>query len=466
MLKPVSVQDMAAAREARAAKQIALLERYRVPLISFTMNIAGPFKDSSLIRRGFLLGLRQLRRSLMAAGMTVTHMESFRAVTGSEALLCVDAEAGSVKKLTCEIEDADALGRLFDLDVITPDGGKIDRTSVGLTPRACLLCGNPATICARSRAHTVQALQRRTQEILQSALEEADAEDIAQAACRALLTEACVTPKPGLVDCENSGSHRDMDLFSFMNSASALRPYMKRCAEAGLRTAASPADQTFRQLQRFGRQAEGVMLEATGGVNTHKGAIFALGIVCGALGRLSRSAWADASVVLAECAALAKGLSARAFAGITIENARTHGERLYALYGLTGARGQAEEGFPTVLFHGFPALKKALAERKSLNDAGRAALLSMLAADMDTNMVFRGGLETAQAAVLKIQALLEKTPYPSRDEISRLNDYFVERNLSPGGAADLLSVCFLLHFISSVADEEWWAKEAAFVFTC
>lgn len=464
MLKSVSVQDMAAAREARAARQLALLAQYHVPLISFTLNIAGPVKDSPLIRRGFLLGLRLLRRSLMAAGMMVKHMESFRAVTGSEALLCVEAPAAAIKRLTCEIEDADALGRLFDLDVIGADGGKMDRGSVGLAPRACLLCGNPAAVCARSRAHTVQELQQRTREILEAALAAADAEDIAQAACRALLTEACVTPKPGLVDCDNTGSHRDMDLFTFMSSASALRPYMKRCAETGLRTAAFPADQTFRQLQRFGRQAEGVMLEATGGVNTHKGAVFALGIVCGALGRLPRAEWANASAVLAECAALTQGLTARAFAGVTAENARTHGEKLYALYGITGARGQAEQGFPTVLSHGLPVLEKALGEGKSLNDAGCAALLSMLTADTDTNMIFRGGLETAQDAVRKTQALLDQSSFPPRDELDRLNDYFVERNLSPGGTADLLSVCCLLHFLAPIAEEERWAQEAAFDF--
>lgn len=91
------------------------------------------------------------------------------------------------------------------------------------------------------------------------------------------------------------------------------------------------------------------MLDATGGVNTHKGAIFSIGIACAALGRLERSLWGDPARVLQEIAAMTAGLTERDFAGVTAENAVTAGQKLYLQYGITGVRGQVEAGLPAVL---------------------------------------------------------------------------------------------------------------------
>lgn len=317
---------------------------------------------------------------------------------------------------------------------------------MGLGQRRCLICDEAAQICGRSRAHSVQQLQDKTEELLETGLNQADSRKIAALAVQALLYEVGTTPKPGLVDRVNSGSHRDMDFFTFQASAAALWPYFQQCALTGMETKTLPPRQSFDALRRPGLLAEGEMLEATGGVNTHKGAIFSLGILCAALGRVGGAAWQDPAAVLAECAFLTAGLTEEDFHGLTEETARTAGQKLYLRHGITGVRGQAEAGFPAVGQVGLPKLKEGLAEGLSLNDAGCAALLAMMASSVDTNLISRSDYETQQRIAAEIGALLEKEPFPKAERLKELDEGFIRKNLSPGGTADLLAMVYLLYF--------------------
>ena len=207
---------------------------------------------------------------------------------------------------------------MFDMVDLCPEGTKIDRAELGLPPRLCLICGGPARECARSRTHSAEQLQARTKELLTQALEEEDSILIARLASQALLYEVCTTPKPGLVDREGNGSHKDMDIFTFMNSASALWPYFQACSRIGMQTARLSPEKTFQQIRFRGQRAEADMLAATRGINTHKGAIFSLGILCSALGRLPKELWKMPDAVLKECAAMTAGLVAADFAVLTM----------------------------------------------------------------------------------------------------------------------------------------------------
>ena len=441
MAGEVELSQMLAARDYRVERQRALLEQYRLPLVSFTMNIAGPVKNSPSIRRGFLLGKKLLLGQLRRVKAEPVYSEEVNADTGCEGLYVVDMPPEALKSLCCALEEQTALGRLFDLDVLTPEGKKLDRPH----GRVCLLCGRPAKDCARSRAHTVPELQAKTHEILAAALNRADAEAAASLAVRALLFEVAVTPKPGLVDRNNSGSHRDMDMYSFLSSASGLWPYFAECVRVGQETAARPAPQTLAALRFPGKLAEAGMLEATGGVNTHKGAIFSLGLVCGALGRLERERWREPEAVLSMAAAMAEGLEKELSAPESVRE--TAGERLYRQFGVTGVRGQAALGFPTVLTDGLPVLEKGLDMGKTADEAGSAALLSLLAHTPDTNMLSRGGPERAGEKREALRNLLQSDPYPSREALEGLDREYIRENLSPGGSADLLALCWLLYFL-------------------
>lgn len=423
-----TLQEILAARERRVQRQNQLLSQYGKPLICFTMNIAGPEKCSELIALGFRIGCMRLETALEE--IPVLHSFREEAVTGCEAYYVCDTTPRNLKAITCKVEEADPLGRLFDMDVLTASGKK-----ARLTPRKCLLCGNDAMVCGRSRTHSVEALQEKTRQILRDTL----TEEIARLAVQSLLCELYTTPKPGLVDLRGSGSHQDMDLFTFLGSTAALWPYFRRCAHIGITTAQLSPEATFLQLQQAGLEAEKAMYRATGGINTHKGAIFTLGLFCGAAGRLLRF---EPEALGAECAAMTKGLS--------LSGHDTAGGKLYTAHGITGARGQAMAGFPAVINIGLPALKQGL--HLGLNRAGCGALLAIMAQVDDTNLIKRSSPDAHRALQQELQRLLAQTPYPDRAWLERLDDRFIERNLSPGGSADLLAASFFLHFLSGLTN--------------
>ena len=447
----VSLMEMLDARERRAQRQMQLLQQYGTTLICFTMNIAGPVKNSSLIRRGFEMGRRLLEQQLMVTKAKILHFEEINENTGNEAIFVLDCDALTAKRAAVIIEDHTEAGRLFDMDVLRPDGSKVDRQELKLDARRCLLCGGIAQNCARSRTHTVPQLQERTQQLLETALAHYDAKRIARLACQALLYEVAVTPKPGLVDRANSGSHQDMDFFTFQASAAALWPYFETCAEIGMETKQLLPEQTFSRLRVPGMIAEGEMLRSTGGVNTHKGAIFSLGILCAALGRMGLEYADKPEWLLYECSQMTAGLVEKDFAGLTAENAKTAGQKLYLRHGITGVRGQAEAGFPAVLKVGLPKLEEGLSKGLSINDAGCAALLSMLAAAADTNIISRSDYETQQRIALETAILLQKTPFPEEAVLKQMDQDFIEKNLSPGGTADLLAMTYFLYLLKEDA---------------
>ena len=149
MEQEVSLIQMLDARERRVWHQQELLEAYGKPLVCFTMNIAGPVKDSPLIRRGFARGRQLLERQFLRCGIKPLKIDLSKAVTGPEAFYVLDAEPLTIKKLTTLVEDASPLGRLFDMDVFRPDGKKVDREELHLEGRKCLICGGPAKGCSR-----------------------------------------------------------------------------------------------------------------------------------------------------------------------------------------------------------------------------------------------------------------------------------------------------------------------------
>ena len=446
MEREVTLMEMLEAREARVQQQDALRERYGSVVISFSLNIAGPVKDSPLIRRAFQTGLEQLEAGLRAAKLSVLdHLEQ-QAATGCESLYAVEGTAQEIKTVCVSIEDGSQLGRLFDMDVLDAGGRKLDREEVGGGPRNCIVCGAPGKGCASRRTHTVEELQAATRRILEEHFAAADREKAAALVTCALLDEVCTTPKPGLVDRANNGSHRDMDIFTFTASAAALAPYWGRCVRIGQETAKRAPSDTFTALKQAGQEAERTMFAATGGVNTHKGAIFTLGTICGAVGRLwtADNPCRNPERILMECAAMASAAVKAGFASIDAEHARTAGQRLYLEQGITGVRGEAVQGFPGVSETALPALRRALAAGRSCNDAGAAALLHLIALGADTNMISRGGLAQAQSAAERCRALLMRNPLPERKQIAEIDEEFIQKNLSPGGCADLLAAAFFL----------------------
>lgn len=443
-MREVTLQEVLDARERRAEAQRQLLKQYARPLISFTMNIPGPVKDSPMIRRAFDEGLRMLDDALGEAGIACVSRQITHADTGNEFLCAVKASATAVKEICTRIEDGSPMGRLFDMDVIGLDGQKLARKE----ERRCLVCGALGRGCASRRLHSLEELNAAVTRLLREGLLAADADSVDAMVTHALLEEVATTPKPGLVDRNNDGAHRDMTFLSFQMSASALRGYWKDCFLIGAKTAELPAREAFAEMRARGMEAERKMLAATRGVNTHKGAIFTLGTICGALGRLwqPEAPCTDHERLSKACAVLCADAVEADYSVLEKSRAaHTAGERLYLQYGMRGIRGEVAAGLPAVLETGLPVLEACLDEGMSRNDAGVIALLYLIARGEDTNMIKRGGYALAREMSSSLRDELRRNPRPTMESVRQLDELFIRRNLSPGGCADLLAVSFFLH---------------------
>ena len=168
--------------------------------------------------------------------------------------------------------------------------------------------------------------------------------------------------------------------------------------------------------------------------------------MCAAAGRLwtPESPWASAESVLEMCAAVSGEAVEEDFAALQGQAAQTKGQQLFLEHGLRGIRGELADGLPAVRTIGMPALEEALKAGASLEDAGAAALVRLIAGVTDTNLIARGGLEGQRWAAQAAAGL--KGPVPDREALERLDREFIGRNLSPGGCADLLAITFFLHF--------------------
>jgi triphosphoribosyl-dephospho-CoA synthase len=260
---------------------------------------------------------------------------------------------------------------------------------------------------------------------------------LADLAVTALVEEAELTPKPALVDGRGPGAHADLDLAMMRRSAQALRTTF--AALAGAAFGQRPGQALRERLGAVGRAGERVMRAATGGTNTHRGALWTLGLLVA--GAAMSSARGSARRRAASAGAVARYRDRYAPA------APTNGSRVQECYGVPGARGEARQGFPHVIGVGLPRLRAARARGVPETFARLDALVAVMARLDDTCLLHRGGSDALAAARGGARAVLEaggtSTPAGWR-ALRRLDAELLARNASPGGSADLLAATLFL----------------------
>ena len=261
--------------------------------------------------------------------------------------------------------------------------------------------------------------------------------NIAALAADALRNEVWLTPKPGLVDSANNGAHSDMDLALFLRSIDAIEPWLQQFYALGARDVAHPAAAMLRRIRPTGIACEQAMFAATGGVNTHKGGIFSLGLLCTAAGRLTTAGHRlTRSALCAEVSAMTHGLVERELQ--SCRQPTTAGEKLFHTCGMAGARGEVQSGFLTLRRHVFPHwFQEPAGERRYLN-----ALLRLMAYNPDTNLAARGGLDGVHFVQNYARRLLARGW--QTEDLQEMDRALIARHLSPGGSADLLTVAAVL----------------------
>lgn len=274
---------------------------------------------------------------------------------------------------------------------------------------------------------------------------------IASIAQRAILYEVSTTPKPGLVDRENSGAHKDMDFFTFMASSSSLYRGMYQCALEGFSFEDEDKRELLNIIRKPGIQCEKEMFKATDGVNTHKGIIFSLGILSAVVGSLYRKHgfnYFSSEEICEEVKKISEDLSIKDFRNINDKAVLTHGERLYKQYGFKGIRGEVESGFYTVRKSALGLIRQWQVERvSSLNDLFLEILIHLMAYSEDTNVIIRGGVESLEYVKAVSKDFLKAggmKQVDAKEKLNIMNSDFIERNISPGGSADLLAVTIFL----------------------
>lgn len=265
------------------------------------------------------------------------------------------------------------------------------------------------------------------------------AQRIGELATAALLAELSDWPKPGLVSPVDSGSHADMDAGTFRASANALRPFFVALAVAGAKDAEMAA------LRNIGKAAERAMLAATGGVNTHRGGIFGLGLLCAAAGALTGRD--EPRILDGDLGAFVRRRWGRDILCGPLPR-QSHGTLAWRRYGVGGARAEAAGGFPHVYRVGLPAWKRGnrLAGGDE-NAAGVQACFALIAKVEDTNLLYRSGTAGLDFARQAARGFLKRGGVGQGGWIAqaaKVHRDFVTRGLSPGGSADLLAATLFI----------------------
>jgi len=266
---------------------------------------------------------------------------------------------------------------------------------------------------------------------------------VARLALRSLYRELQLYPKPGLVSPVDNGSHADMDATTFMRSLFALRHYFIRITQAGVDGAGFPV------LRQLGIEAEQTMLRATAGINTHRGAIFSLGLLCASAGYchgrgiLLSAAAIRATLLIQWGDALNRHMQDTA--------SGSHGKQVAEHYAVSGAAEEAALGFPSLFELALPRFVQTLNAGRGYESAAIDTLFALMAHISDTNTYHRGGLDGAEKVKDRARQFLDAGGSAAenwREHAISCHLAFIQDKLSPGGAADLLAATYLLHGLS------------------
>lgn len=309
----------------------------------------------------------------------------------------------------------------------------------------------------RAATHTTNASRPAGNPALAGALpsrqppRKAFARAMARLAVRSLHAELCLYPKPGLVSPVDNGSHDDMDAGTFMRSMFALRHYFQKICLAGW------DDAPFARLKQLGIAAEAAMLRATRGVNTHRGAIFSLGMLCATAGRARAQGTPMTPAALRAAMLIRWGEELADHAGkAASKNAQSNGLRVAARYAVSGAREEGALGLPSVFEVGTPALLAARARGATVTEERVHTLYTLMAHISDSNVYHRAGLQGARIVREHAERFLAQGSTSNVDwraSAVATHQVFMRHRLSPGGAADLLAACCLVQSIAALEDK-------------
>ncbi|AGX44452.1 triphosphoribosyl-dephospho-CoA synthase CitG [Clostridium saccharobutylicum] len=269
--------------------------------------------------------------------------------------------------------------------------------------------------------------------------------EISSLAVQAMIYEVSCYPSPGLVSPVSCGAHKDMDFFTFIDSTSVLSKYLTLFVQEGFSN--KSYKEIFDAIRKIGITAEQDMFVKTKGINTHKGMLFLMGITCAAIGKAiyEKKGFECIQSIIKE---MTTGIVEKELIQLNHTDAQSHGEKLFFKYKTDGVRGEVERGIPTVFQFSLDFYK----ENFELNIKDRLVhtLIGIMQICDDSTILHRHSvkiLEEVKETAREVIAMGGMKTTKGREKIDNLCTEFVERNISPGGSADLLGVTVFLSLV-------------------
>lgn len=351
-------------------------------------------------------------------GEKITEVGKIKSEDGNYIYYVVDEIGTIVKEKTILLEDDNQLGRLIDIDVY--HNKPISRDDISCEMRKCLICDNYAHMCARNQTHIETELFAVIDEMIHEFLEDY----ILNTAIKCILAEVNLYPKFGLVSRNDSGAHLDMNYQTFVTSTFAIKSYLKQFIQYGLEDIDNPI-----KLQEIGKEAEKAMFEATNGVNTHKGLIFALGLFLPVVtkGILLNK---DSDYLKTELVRISNVIIGNYYNNLN--QPVSHGDKIYKKHGLKGIRGEALNGFALVFDS--PTYSNIDSNYRELD-----YLMYFMSKLDDTTILYRNDIDTLNKVKKQMSDILSKGGYRKNELlVHKVSEQYKVENISPGGSADLL----------------------------
>ncbi len=416
-------------------------------LISLSLNIPGIPKSNQNLSAFFHLVKEQLKNWLLANRIFID--QSKEIVLNNAAgdyyivpLQLNDYDAKWLKQITEEFEITHSLGRFIDVDILNNNGKDVGSGK----SKKCFFCKKfPAIECRREQRHTIEELQQYQKKKIKAYLKKIRLNEISRKissiAIRSILYEISLTPKPGLVDMNGNGIHKDMNYKTFIDSTSIISTYFKKLIKEGFNCKTKNLEKALPKIRQIGLQMENGMFGLTDGVNTQKGLIFLMGLSLFTSGYIFRKNDSFQSKTFRDTIQkICRNMIQTELTGHSGEQ-KSHGEKCFDQFRVAGIRFEAENGFPTVFNHALPVLEK---ENSINNRAMTLNLLSIMSQLDDTNILYRSNNEILQTFKSKCKMVFENYSF---DKYKEIMDFCAKEKISPGGAADLLSISVFIYLL-------------------
>lgn len=404
------------------------------------MNVPGFPKSNPTVKTFFDYCLREFKYTLKAHLVGVNEADANEGCDAAGDYYIVPCSVNvltlsAIKNVCEDFEQNHPLGRFIDADLNDQKG---ETVSSGKS-KLCFFClERPAIECRRENAHEPEELRSfmfpKMANYCHQQQEITITKKLSSLAQQAILSEISLTPKPGLVDKFSNGSHADMDYQTFIDSTCAISPWFSELVREGFSFRDSDLTKAIPLIRNIGLRMESAMFEATQNINTQKGIIFLMGISLFACGKLFSQGEQFRtkefrSIIQGVCKDLVKKEL-----GFTSRPRKSHGEDIFIKYGLSGARGEAESGFRIVFEFGLPQLNGVT----ELNgEVLIKCFLAIAANNNDTNIIYRSSPEVSTGFKKLCQDAFINF---NNENYSAVIDFCKNKNISPGGSADLLAV--------------------------